>query len=134
MSGVEIAGALLADDAKFGSLVPEDQWDYWDLPQGTGLPNVVLTRPSRTKQQLLDAAPGRMVTERIQATVRASSAAEREAIILAIESACEDKSGTIGGFSNAAVLLAGTGPDFKDADAAIYIGSTDLRVSFTQPA
>lgn len=134
MSGVEIAGELLATDDAFTGAVPEGNWDYWELPQGTGLPSVLLTRISRVERQFLAVQRQRLVTERIQATVRAGSGAEREAVLTAIRNACRDKTGDFAGVTGVAVLLAGDGPDFKDADNAIYMGSTDLRVSFTEPA
>lgn len=134
MTGIAITGELLAADAAFSAGVPAGNWDFWDLPQGTGLPSVLLTRVSRVEKQFLGAMPYQMVTERIQATVRSSSGEEREAIRKAIRNACRDKVGTIAGLSGVAVKLAGDGPDFKDPDAAIYIGSVDLRVSFNEPA
>jgi hypothetical protein len=134
MTGVEIVGDLLAIDTAFGAAVPAGNFDYWDLPQGTGLPSVLLTRVSRTERLFLSAQPQNLVADRVQATVRASSAAEREAILATIRDACRHKHPTAQGVSNVAILLDGDGPDFKDDDAAIYIGSTDLRVSFSEPA
>jgi hypothetical protein len=134
VSGVDVVGQLLAADDAFTAAVPEGNWDYWDLPQGTGLPSVLLTRVSRAERQFLAAQPQQMVTERVQATVRAGSGADREAVLTAIRDACRDKRPPVTGLSDVSVLLAGDGPDFKDDEAAIYMGSTDLRVSFTKPA
>lgn len=134
MSGLEIVGALLDAHAPFGSLVPVGNFDFWELPQGTGLNSVVAHRLSRIEVQFLSAQSQTLVTERIQCTVRAGSGAAREAVLTAIRDGCRDKTGTIAGKLNVSVLLAGDGPDFKDDDAAIYMGSTDLRVSFTEPA
>ena len=134
MTGVEITGDLMAAAPAFAAAVPAGNFDYWDLPQGTGLPSVLLTRVSRVERQFLAAQPWQMVTERVQATVRAGSGAEREAILRTIRDACRDKRPTVQGLANVAVLLLGDGPDFKDDEAAIYMGSTDLRVSFTEPA
>ena len=133
MTGVEIVGDQLAADAAFAAAVPADQFDYWDLPQGTGVPSVLLTRVSRNEHPFLAAQPQRLVTERVQATVRAGSGAEREAILKTIRNACRDKLPVVDGVFNVSLLLAGDGPDFKDDEAAIYMGSTDLRVSFTEP-
>jgi hypothetical protein len=134
MTGVAIVGELLAADAVFTAAVPAGNWDFWDLPQGTGLPSLLLTRPSRVEKLFLASMRYQMVTERIQATARASSAEERGAILKAVRNACRGKVGTIAGFSGVAVTIAGDGPDFKDDDAAIYIGSVDLRVAFNEPA
>lgn len=134
MSGLLITAALLGDHAPFTALVPNDNWDLWKLPEGTGLPSTVGKRVSRIEHQFLAAQQAYLVTERVQWTVRSSSGEERAAILKAIRDANRDKTGTIAGFAGVAVLLAGDGPDFDDDDAAIYMGSTDLRVSFTEPA
>ena len=134
MSGLTIVGALLDDHAPFGVAVPASNFDLWKLPQGAGLPNVVGTRVSRVEKQFLSAQTMRLVTERIQLTVRANSGEEREAITATIRDACREKTGTIAGFTNVAALLAGDGPDFEVEDEAIYIGSTDVRVTFVEPA
>ncbi len=134
MSGIAIVGSLLHASAPLIAQVPAGQIDAWELPQGTPLPSIVITRVSRTKRQFLAAQSVWMMTERIQATVRASNGAQRETIIDLIERACADRIGTIAGFASVAVLLAGTGPDFMDDAASIFMGSTDLRVSFNKPA
>lgn len=134
MSGLLITASLIGEFAPFVALVPAGQFDLWDLPQGTPLPSAVGTRISRTEHQFLAAQSAWLVTERVQWTVRAANGEQRQAILKAVRDACRDRVGAIAGYAGVAVLLAGEGPDFKDADAAIYMGSTDLRVSFTEPA
>jgi len=132
MSGVVIAGTLLEASAPLVAAVPLIK--AWVLPQGAALPAVVVTRISRSEQQFLAAQPVRLVTERVQVTIRAGTGDDREAILRLARRACADRTGTIAGFANAAVLLAGGGPDFMDDAATIFMGSFDLRISFNEPA
>ena len=133
MSGVLIAGELLGSTASLTSVVPAAQIRAWKLPQGSPLPSILVTRVSRVKQQFLAAQRVWLVTERVQVTVRASNGVQREEIIRLVERACADRTGPIAGFAAVAVLLAGAGPVFQDDAAEIFMGSTDLRVSFNEP-
>lgn len=132
MSGVAIAGELLRANAALLAIVPAAQIKAWMLPEGTPNPSIVVTRVSRTKQQFLAAQAVWLVTERVQVTIRSSNGTQRQAILKAGERACADRTGTIAGFANVAVLLAGAGPDFMDDPATIFMGSFDLRVSFNE--
>lgn len=134
MSGVAIVGELLRGFAPLMAAVPAEQIKAWMLPQGTGLSSIVVTRVSRTEQQFLAEQPMRLVTERVQVTVRAANGAQRETVLRLGRKACAGKLGTIAGYANVAVLLAGTGPDFMDDAATIFMSSFDLRVSFNEPA
>lgn len=134
MSGVRIVGALLTASAPLIAEVPAAQIKAWRLPQGAPLPSILVTRVSRTKMQFLAAEAVWLVTERVQVTVRAGNGLQREALLRLVERACSDKVGTIADFANVAVLSAGGGPDFMDDAASIFMGSSDFRVSFNEPA
>ena len=134
MSGVLIVGALMGADVPLIAEVPATQIKAWKLPQGAPVRSIVVTRISRTERVLLDGSSLRSVTERVQATVRAESGTARELILRLTRAACAGKLGTIAGFANVAVTNAGTGPDFMDDAASIFMGSIDFRVSFNEPA
>lgn len=134
MSGVTIAGEVLRGHAPLIALVPIERIVAWKLPQGSPVPSIVATRVSRADRVMLDGTTLRSVTERVQLTVRAGNGAAREAVLRAARAACNGRTGTIAGFANVAVMLAGTGPDFMDDAASIFMGSIDLRVSFNEPA
>ncbi|MFD1951869.1 hypothetical protein ACFSGX_13935 [Sphingomonas arantia] len=134
MSGVLIAGELLTGFEPLTTLVPVDQLKAWVLPQGTPVPSLVATCISRTKVQFLAAESVWLMTERVQLTARAASGLARAAILRAAERACADRTGTIAGFDQVAVLFAGAGPDFMNDAADIFMGSIDLRISFNEPA
>lgn len=134
MSGVLIAGALLQGYAPLLALVPVEQIRAWMLPQGAPLPSLVVTSVSRTERQFLSEQPIRVVTERVQVTARAASGTGRGEILTLVRRACSGRTGTIANLASVAVLLAGTGPDFMDDAAAIFLGSIDLRISFDEPA
>ncbi len=134
MSGVAIVGELLTASAPLTAEVPAAQIKAWKLAQGSALPSIIVTRVSRIKRQFLAAQAVWMMTERVQVTVRTASGQHRETILRLAERACADRYGTIAGFDSTSVLLAGTGPDFMDDAASIFMGSVDFRVSFNEPA
>jgi hypothetical protein len=134
MSGVAIAGELLRGSMALTTFVPVAQIKAWELPQGTTGKSIVVKRVSRRKHQFLDAQQVWLVTERVQATVRAGSGADRETIVRLGERACADKTGTIAGFGNVAVQALGAGPDFMDEAGTVFMGSFDLQISFNEPA
>jgi hypothetical protein len=134
VSGVLIAGDLLLASGALTAKVPPDRIKAWALPQGTPVPSLVVTRISRVKYQFLARQNVNLVTERVQVTVRASSGAEREEILRLGGKACDDRTGTIAGFANVAVLPAGEGPDFMDDTGTVFMGSFDLRISFNEPS
>jgi hypothetical protein len=134
MSGVVIAGGLLHAHAPLVAVVPRAQIKAWQLPLGAELPSIMIKRVSRTEHQFLAEQRVRLVTERVQATIRAAYGEQRSTIEGLIRAAWAGKSGTISGFANVAVLLAGTGPDFEDEAATIFMSSVDARVSFNEPA
>ena len=134
MSAVRIIGELMLAFEPLTSIVPETAIKAWALPQGAGLPSLVANRISRVRVQFLAATQVWMVTERVQVTARSGSGSQREQILKLVERACADQTGMIAGFENVAVLAAGGGPDFNDDAASIFMGSTDFRVSFNEPA
>jgi hypothetical protein len=134
MSGVLITGALLHADAPLLATVPAEWIVAWTLPQGAPANAIVVTRISRTEDQMLAPEPLRRVNERVQVTIRAADGEMRATIERLARSACADRVGTIAGFEKVSVLLAGGGPDFMDDPASIFLTSFDLRVSFLELA
>lgn len=134
MSGVTIVGALLQADNAMTASIPAEWIVAWMLPQGAPANAIVVERVSRTEWQPLAGEPTRLVTERVQINIRAASGRERVEIETLARHAVADKVGTIAGFTNVAVLLAGGGPDFMDDAASIFLTSFDVRVSFNEPA
>lgn len=134
MSGVVIAGALLRGSPALIVVVQPTLIKAWLLPPGSPTPSIVVKRVSGTRMQLLAKQTYRRVIERVQVTVRADNGDLRETILRLGSDACSDQGGTIAGFSDVSVLLAGDGPDFMDATETIFMGSFDLRVSFNEPA
>lgn len=134
MSGVLIVGELLTGFAPLLAHVPAPRIKAWKLAQGAPLPSLLVTRVSRAKRQFLAPQSVWLVTERVQVTAHANNGQQRAAILGAVERAGSDKTGTIAGYANAAVLFAGGGPDFMDDAASIFMGSVDFRVSFNEPA
>lgn len=134
MSGVIIIGELLRAHDPLTDAVPLAQIKAWKLKQGSPLPSLVVTRVSRATRVMLDGSTLKTVTDRVQVTARAADGVQREAVLQLAHDACSGKLGTIAGYDGVAVLSAGTGPDFEDDAASIFMGSVDFRVTFNQPA
>lgn len=134
MSGITIAGELLRGDAALIAAVPSANIRAWKLKDSTTGKSIVVKRVSRVKRQFLEAQDVWLVTERVQATVRATNGDDRELIVRLGERACADRIGTIAGFQNVAVLSGGAGPDFMDDAGTVFMGSFDLLISFNEPA
>jgi len=134
MSGVLIVGELLHANAALVGVVPAEWIVAWQLPQGAPANAIVVTRVSRSEDQMLAHEGWRRVNERVQITVRAADGEQRGKIERLARAACADRTGTVAGFEKVSVLLAGGGPDFMDDAASIFLTSFDLRVSFIEPA
>ena len=133
MSGVLIAGGIFRSSAALTAVVPAANIKAWALPQNSPARSILVTKISRVEVQFLAEQGVNLVTERVQATIRAESGVAREDMILKARAAARMETGTVAGFENVAVLLAGDGPDFMDDSQTIFMGSIDLRVSFNEP-
>ncbi len=135
MSGVDVIGALLLADRAITALVPEEQIKAGMLPEGSPPTGIVLKRISRPLHvQPLSAGAMRRFRERVQVTVQAPNYELQDRLVDLVTSACSDRIGDIGGVTAVSVLYAGTGPDFMDEDATLFMGSVDFFVSFNTPA
>jgi hypothetical protein len=129
VSGVDIVGAVLLADAGVLALVPASKIKAGGLPQGIKLPAISVTRVSRVGNAPLAGAGGRS-TERVQVTVMAPDYDTQDQVLRQIATALDGRSGTVGGVAGAAITSLGGGPDFRDAEASIWSGSEDFRVSY----
>jgi hypothetical protein len=129
VTGVDFIGALLMGDYDVVQRVPAARIKAGGLPQGIALPAIAVTRVSRVGNDPLRGGASRSV-ERVQVTVMAPDYDTQTEVLRRILAACEGKAGTIAGAPNVSVTSAGGGPDFRDAEASIWSGSEDFRVSY----
>lgn len=132
MSAVKIIRSLLAADAAVVALVPAGRITAGVLPQGTALPAIAVTEVSRTDRQPLKAGAFAHSTSRVQVTLFTTTYPQQKQLLGLVRHACRDKTGIVAGVIGVSVLLAGTGPDFNDADAGFYMQSQDFSVSYTE--
>lgn len=133
MSGVAVIGALLNASAPLLAIVPTARIKAGQLAEGTALPAIAVTVISGADRNVLSPPAVRRVRERVQVTVLATSYREKEAVLKLIRAACADKQGTFGDAANAVVLTDGTGPDFMNDEASIWMRSQDFMVTYNEP-
>lgn len=130
--GVAIIRELALADAALTALVPGARIGGGVFPQGTPLPYVSLQSVSSVDRNILSPVATRRVTERVQATVVGASYGAMKAALKAIKDACADRMPTIEGATEIVVHSDGSGPEFTDDAASLYIGTRDFRVSYNE--
>ena len=133
MSGIQIVGALLQNDANLTQKVPPERMKAGKLPDSVVLPALLLRSISLVERQTLKRGHTVRTAERIAVTVRAASYRDQAAIIRMIRAACAGRQGIIAGFSGVAVHSAGTGPDLLGPGDS-FEQTQDFRVSYDAPA
>jgi hypothetical protein len=130
MSGVMIVGELMARPATLIAVVPLVSQFGGGVPQGAPLPNLLATRVSSTDPVKKLAGKIDRLRERVQVTVRAASYEDQVAILKLVVTNLNGFTGTILGMAGVSVTYAGSGPDFRDDAASLWMGSEDFFVSF----
>ena len=133
MNGVVVVRSLLAASNAVTSLVPSERIQAGVLPQGTALPSISVEQVSGNDVNMIDEGAMRHVNDRVQVTVLAGNYPTQRAILSAVKRACASKFPTVNGIENVTVHSEGTGPDFMNETASIYMGSHDFRVRYNEP-
>lgn len=133
MDGVAAVLQLLAADAGLTALVPTARIQAGVLPQGTMLPAISVTSVSKNDRNIPAPGTHRLVTERVQVTVLAPNYPSQKEVLRAVRRAAADKLGVaVPGLTGVTVHTDSAGPDFMNEAATIYLGSQDLRVTFSE--
>lgn len=133
MTGVDIVGALLREDATFVGMVPVARIKAGALPENVELPAVLLRLMSSVERQPLKRGDTVRTTDRVSVTVRAASYRDQRAAIAQAKKVCAGRTGDIGGGLDVSILTAGTGPDLRGAGNS-FEQSQDFTVSYDAPA
>ena len=134
MSGVIAARHVLIGDAALIALVPATSIGAGALPLHTPLPAISLESVTRLDRQVLGNFDFLHVAEHVQVTVLAETYDDQVAVQSAIRSAIRNgRFPTVAGLDKVTVHNPTTGPDFMNAEATIYMGTQDLRVTFSEP-
>ena len=129
MSGVDIIGALLRDDAAVLALVPEAQIKGGRLPDGTLLPALLVKETSTVERQTLKREATTRTIDRVSVTVRAASYRDQRLAMRLVRACCAGRTGDVGGGVRVSILTAGTGPEL-DGPANSFERTQDFRVSY----
>ncbi len=132
MTGADIIGALLRDYQPLVDVVPADRIKGGRLPLGEKLPALLVKTVSSVERQRLKRGATVRTNDRIQVTVRAASWDEQITILDLVVNACADRTGSMDGAGNYAVLTAGRGPDLEGPGDS-YEQAQDFRASFDKP-
>lgn len=133
MSGVTIIAALIEAHAPLLAMVPLPQIKAGRLPDRTPMPSMLIRHVSMVERTTLRRGAMVHTIERVSVAVRASEYRQPTEILKLVRAACAHKTGAIAGFTNVAVLTAGTGPDLNGPNDT-FERTQDLRVSFDAPA
>lgn len=132
MTGADIVGALLHAYPPLLELVPAERIKGGRLPVGAPLPALRVRTISGNERQRLRRGKTVRNNDRVQVTVRAASWDEQIRIIDLVVDACADRTGSMDGAGNYAVLTAGRGPDM-DGPGDTFEQAQDFRASFDKP-
>lgn len=134
MSGQAIVMTVMKAAAALTALVPEASMYPGDLPQGAPLPAITLHQISGVERNTLSTQESTVHrTERIQATVHASTYTQKKQIFTQLRKSVRYQRGTIAGFTEVSVLPEGDGPDFDIPNASIHQQAKDFMVSYNEP-
>lgn len=122
---------LLANNAGLTAQVAVARIMAGVLPQGSALPAVSVMHVSTTRGQNLSAASG-MATSRVQVTVHAATYPVLRQVLDLVRAAVPRSRGTVNGVYVDGILPDAEGPDFTTTEPAIYHGSQDFVVTFTE--
>lgn len=132
MNGVAVIVALLHEDAAILTLVPADRIMSGDLPVGIDLPAISVTQISSVDRNIPRPGATRFVTDRVQVTILAADYPAKAMIQAAAKKALADQMPSIAGLSGVVVHSQNAGPDFRNAEAGLHIGTQDYRVRYNQ--
>jgi hypothetical protein len=132
MTGADIVGALLRAHAPLVLAVPVERIKGGRLPVGIPLPALLVRTISSVERQRLRRGDTVRTNDRVSVTVRASSWDEQIRIMDLVVDACADRTGSIAGAANYAVLTAGRGPDLEGPGDS-FEQAQDFRASFDKP-
>lgn len=133
MSGVAIVRALMVGHAPLTAQVQAARIVAGDLKQGTTLPAISITLVSGVEGLTVAMTEaGKLVTERVQVTVLASSYPSLKNIIGLVRAALPHTRGAVAGFTCDSILPAGDGPDGWLPEESIYDQPIDFTVRFAR--
>ena len=130
MSDVKVVSYLLANNAGLTAVVPAAQILSGVIPQGTPLPVLCVTHVSNPRAQLIS-GPAACVA-RVQITVQTSTYPSQKQVLALVRAALPRTHGTVNGVKVESLVHDMEGPDFRDDEAGIFMGSQDVIVTYNE--
>lgn len=132
MSDVKVITHLLTNSAALIAVVPAARIVPGVLPQGCTLPALAVAHVSTVRQQLISAGSVQLCTSRVQITVFAASYKSQKTVLSLVRAALPRTHGTVAGVAVDRLVHSLDGPDFRDDDAGMFMGSVDYIVAFNE--
>jgi hypothetical protein len=132
MSDVKAVRYLLANSAPLVAVVPAAQIVAGVLPQGTALPAIAVSHVSTVRQHLVAATATQLCISRVQVTVLASTYPSQKDVLALVRAALPRSRGTVNGVNVDSILHDLDGPDFRDDEAGVFMGSADFIVRYVE--
>lgn len=129
MTGVDIIGTLLREDADVLNLVPETNIKAGRLPDAVSLPALLVKATSTVERQTLKRGPTTRTIDRVSVTVRAANYRDQRLAMRLVTTCCAGRTGDIGGALSVSILTAGKGPEL-DGPGNTFERTADFRVSY----
>lgn len=132
MIGPVILAKLASESAVVTALVEPSQVLADNIPIDSPLPAIGFTKVSGVDRNLMSPRALSRRTERVQATVVATSKAEARAVLNALRSVLRNRMGDFAGVQSVVIHTDGDGAEFTDMDPALHMQTQDFRVSYNE--
>lgn len=132
MTGADIIGALLREDAELTALVAPESIKGGLLSDSVVLPALLVRTVSGTEHQTLTLSDYEHTIERVSVAVRASTYREQKDVIALVRKCCGERTGDLAGALRVAIAKAGKGPDVN-GPGGTFEQTQDFRVSWDAP-
>lgn len=128
-SGVFPVHYLLTHNAPLNAVVPVARVHYGTVPLNAAMPALSVMQVSAVERLTvaMENTP-RMVTERVQITVLASTYLSQKTVMGLVRAALPVSRGTIDGIDVDSILPDSEGPDFSDPSIPLFTCSLDVFV------
>ena len=132
MSDVKVIRYLLANNTALTNVVAATKIMPGVIPQGTTLPAIAVSHISTVRAKEVAKGATEYCTSRVQITVQTKDYPTQKSILALVRAALPRTRGTINGVSVDRVMHEIDGPDWRDDDAGIFMGSVDYIVGFNE--
>jgi hypothetical protein len=135
VSGVAVISYVLGTLPALTAIVPTTSIFGGDAPKGSKLPVIVMEQISDVERNTVSMGEARrLMSERVQVTVIASSYPAQKQLLGLVRSACAHRTGLVNGVDVVSITPLGAGPDMCDAAGLIYSQPVDFLVKWRRSA